>query len=136
MRWLLHNKWCYIKDPLLASNHFEKRWKAFLKYILKSKTPSFWWTFWTCLKELSTKIEEALMCVWIENAETLKEISEANITRFINQTIIKHLPSEQSDKVLHHLVKKFQTHHHSKSCSRNVCRFGFLRSVFEKILIT
>ncbi|MEW8546654.1 MAG: DUF6570 domain-containing protein [Candidatus Thiodiazotropha sp.] len=119
------------KDPLLTSLFFERRWKALFKYILKSPLCILGSIEdWFIRVEYQNRGSPHLhIFFWIANAPSVDRSSSADIVKYIDKVISTTLPSEESDPILHYLVKRLQTHHHTKTClRRKTCRFGFPRS--------
>ena len=121
------------KDPLLTSLHFERRWKAFLKYVLKSPEQPLGEVqdYFARVEYQNRGSPHLHIFLWIKGAPTFQTSTEAEITRYIDQVIKTRLPSKDNDTVLYHLVKKLQTHHHTWTCQRGpaLCRFGFPRTI-------
>ena len=77
------------KDPLLTSLHFERRWRAFLKYILKGKTKPL-----GKLNDYFAKIEHRNggsphlhIFLWIEDAPAVHQSSIRNLITYM--TVLK-----------------------------------------------
>jgi len=119
------------RDPLFSSLHFERRWKAFLKYVLMGKEKPL-----GNIEDYFARIEyqnrgspHLHIFLWVTNAPTLISSTSAEITRYIDKVICTTLPSEENEPDLYTLVQRLQIHHHTNSCKRNnACRFGFPKS--------
>lgn len=119
-----------IKDPLLTSLHFERRWKSLFKHIIKGKASPL-----GKIQDHFARIEyqnrgspHLHLFLWIADAPNVQTSSSREIVNFIDQIIKTTIPSEHDDKELHDLVSRLQIHHHTATCrKRTACRFGFPR---------
>ena len=126
------------KDPLLASLFFERRWKALLKYILKGQENILGHIedYFVRLEYQNRGSPHLHIFLWITGAPSVDRSSSEQIISYIDKVISTSVPSKDVDPVLHHLVTRLQTHHHTKTCLRkNICRFGFPRSEMSKTQI-
>lgn len=88
--------------------------------------------------------------IWVEGAPLLKEdLSNAEeVKDFVDQHITCHLPDPKdvTEAPLYNIVRKFQTHVHTSSCTRKkegsggkksigYCRFGFSRPSSQETTI-
>ena len=66
--------------------------------------------------------------MWSSRGLDLKHVSHSEVTSLIDKTISTVVPDIIHDPILHELVTKFQTHHHTVTCNHgraNFCRLGF-----------
>ena len=56
--------------------------------------------------------------LWILNAPTLSEKSLDDYVDILDSVVCGNLPSEEEESHLHHLVKTYQMHYHSKTCRK------------------
>ena len=122
------------KDPLLASIHFERRWKNFFKHILKGKdNPLGLIIDWFARVEYQARGSPHMhIFLWIQGAPNLKNGSVTDIENYISSIISTTIPDQNTDPDLYQLVKRLQIHHHTNTCNRQGrsfksgnCRFGF-----------
>ncbi|XP_064625952.1 uncharacterized protein LOC135486782 [Lineus longissimus] len=126
------------ENPVLAARMFDHRVHVLFHQLLLSKAEPlgkvvdyFWRTEFQC------RGSPHIHCLlWIENAPKLDEDSDELVCAFIDRYISTELPDEETDPVLHHIIKQVQTHsrNHSKSCFKGsgsrqcrICRFLFPR---------
>ena len=124
-------------DPLLSAIHFDRRFAALFKYIIKDKDSPL-----GSVSDYFIRVEfqnrgspHYHIFLWIKNIPS--EITSENIPaviQYINKVIHCNIPDPSSDPELFRLVTKLQTHHHSKYCSPHInakCRFRFPRPVCQ-----
>ena len=119
------------KDPLFSSLHFERRWKAFFKYVLmgKEKPLRVIVDYFARIEYQNRGSPHLHIFLLVDNAPTLFHCSASEITKYIDSVISTTLPSKESDPILHSLVQRLQIHRHTNSCKRgNTYRFGFPKS--------
>ena len=76
--------------------------------------------------------------LWILNLPKLSKETLGTYVEFKGNTIHAYLPAPADDPVLYELVNQYQTHKHSKSCSKyknKLCRYGFGKFFTEKTII-
>ncbi|MEW8545326.1 MAG: DUF6570 domain-containing protein [Candidatus Thiodiazotropha sp.] len=120
------------KDPLFTSIYFERRWKAFLKFILKAKGSPIGQIndYFGRLEYQNRGSPHIHLFIWVNDAPSLEKSTASEIIHYIDKVISTSLPFENDDPGLHYLVKHLQTHHHTKCCQRHkTCRFGFPRPI-------
>lgn len=125
-----------IKDPLLTSIHFERRWKSLFRDVIKGSNPPF-----GSVTDHFARIEyqnrgspHLHIFLWVDKAPDLHKSSSDEITKYIDTIIRTTVPAEEEDEELFNLVSRLQVHHHTATCNRRrscACRFGFPRPVTE-----
>ena len=76
--------------------------------------------------------------LWILNPPVLTNDTMDVYIKFVDDTVQAVIPNEATDKDLYVLVKKYQTHSHSKSCMKyknSECRYHFGRYFTERTII-
>lgn len=121
-------------NPFMATLAFERRWHAFLKNVLKGKNgPLQKITDYFVRVEFQARGSPHLhIFLWTSYNLGNRKVPNAEMIQIIDKTISTSLPNESSNPLLFQLVKQFQTHHHTFTCSQgkpNYCRFGFPHSV-------
>ena len=120
-------------DPLITPTHFERRFKALLKYVIKGPQSPL-----GSVQDYFIRVEfqnrgsaHYHMFFWIKDIpQTITNDTTPILIEYINQVIHTNIPDETVDPELHNLVKSLQTHKHTNYCTPNVnarCRFHFPR---------
>lgn len=116
-------------DPLLTAIHFDRRWRALFKYVLKGKTQPLGKVndYFIRVEFQSRGSPHLHLFLWIDDAPSLTSAKHTTeITSYIDKVISTQIPSKESDPELHDLVTKLQIHSHRKYCQRGgKCRFHF-----------
>ena len=76
--------------------------------------------------------------LWILDPPVLSSETLDIYKKFVDSTIQAYLPDEHQDKELYDLVKKYQTHRHSKSCRKyknKPCRYYYGRFFTKETII-
>ena len=126
-------------DPLLTAIHFERRFKALMKFvILGDKKPLGNVIDYFARVEFQNRGSPHIhMFLWVSDLPIdINEQSIPVIISYINKTICSTIPDEYDDPELHALVKRLQTHHHSPYCSKSnrySCRFGLPKQSIKKL---
>ena len=116
------------KDPLLTLVFFEGRWKAFLKFILKSKDSPVGQIldFFARIEYQNRGSPHIHLFLWVMQAPSLERSTASEILQYIDKVISTTIPNENDDQVLNYLVGHLQTHHHTSRCQRHkTCRLDF-----------
>lgn len=126
-----------IKNPLLTSLHFERRWKCLLREIIKGPQPPFGHVIdhFARIEYQNRGSPHLHLFLWIDKAPNLISNSSNDIIQFIDSIIKSTIPSEDEDKELHDLVSRLQIHHHTLTCKKrrySGCRFGFPQPTTSK----
>ena len=126
-----------IKNPLLTSLHFERRWKCLLREIIKGPQAPFGHVIdhFARIEYQNRGSPHLHLFLWIDKAPNLISNSSNDIIQFIDSIIKSTIPSEDEDKELHDLVSRLQIHHHTSTCKKrrySGCRFGFPRPTTSK----
>ena len=120
-------------DPLITATHFERRFKALLKYVIKGPQSPL-----GSVQDYFVRVEfqnrgsaHYHMFFWIKDIpQTITNDTTPILIEYINQVIHTNIPDKTVDPELHNLVKSLQTHKHTNYCTPNVnarCRFNFPR---------
>lgn len=126
----LHNHIKY--NPLFTALHFERRWNALLKHVLKGPDTSL-----GTIVDYFARVEfqnrgspHLHIFIWVMNFKPLKQLSYEEIVSFIDKHISTTIPLEQDNDLLRNLVLKLQKHSHTQTCQlkHKTCRFGFPHS--------
>jgi DNA replication protein DnaC len=113
-------------NPVYAAIHFEHRWKAFLKYVLRGKSKP--------LGTIQARGSPHLhIFLWIADAPNFDtQEGREQAPDFIDKYISAQLPpDDEESRFLYQLVSRLQVHHHTNSClkGKRTCRFDFPRLV-------
>ena len=124
------------KDPYMTALHFERRYNALFKHILKSdkKPLGEIVDFFVRLEFQNRGSAHYHIFYWIKDIPVVKDKKSAELAvQYIEKTISTSLPNTQNDQYFYSLVKRLQTHAHSDYClkNRHGCRFGFPFSPVE-----
>ncbi len=128
-------------DPVSVSIHFQQKWNAIFKHLIKSdKNPIFGKVqdhFWRL--EYQARGAPHVHCVlWIKDAPILGNSSIADVKSYIEKVVTCAKPDKNISPRLEALTSKFQTHKCNKYCTKTYkksgkffkkCRFGFPRPV-------
>ena len=113
-------------NPVLLARHFQYRVENFFKEIVV-KGPMGKILYHVIRVEFQTRGSPHVHCLlWAENMPLLNSDSLNNYADFIDSVISANIPNEPTQ--LQELVKKYQIHHHSKTCKKynsRECRFRF-----------
>ena len=113
-------------NPVLLARHFQYRVENFFKEIVV-KGPMGKILYHVIRVEFQTRGSPHVHCLlWAENMPFLNSDSLNNYADFIDSVISANIPNEPTQ--LQELVKKYQIHHHSKTCKKynsRECRFKF-----------
>ena len=66
--------------------------------------------------------------IWTDDSPKLTHETKQEYKDYVDQHVQAYLPDRHSDPELYELVKKYQTHSHSKTCRKYkkiACRFNF-----------
>ena len=118
------------EDPLMAAIHFERRFDALMKYVINSQEHPI-----GKVKDFFYRVEfqnrgscHYHIFFWIENIpQDISCDTRDILVQYIDSVIKTDVPDE-SDVELCQLVKRLQTHGHSKYCQKtpaSFCRFKF-----------
>lgn len=96
--------------------------------ILGRQVVDYWW-----LVELQLRGSPHVhMVLWCADMPTFESIEG---TQLLDRVVTCKVPNAENDLVMHDLVTQLQTHRHIQTCyknNRNVCGFGFPRSISGK----
>ena len=118
------------KDPYLTAVHFERRYSALYKHILKAgeKPLGDITDFFVRVEFQNRGSPHYHLFYWIKDIPIVKNSTTAKaVVEYIDKVIYTRLPDKKSDPNFYDLVKQLQTHRHSQYCMkrRQSCRFGF-----------
>lgn len=66
--------------------------------------------------------------IWTSDCPKLTHDTKQDYVEYIDKHVQAYLPDKDTDSELYELMKKYQTHSHSKSCRKDkniACRFNF-----------
>ncbi len=121
------------EDPFMSALHFERRFEALMKYIIKGKDAPL-----GKIRDHFARVEFQMrgsphvhMFFWTD----MPKVDDEEILSYIDKVICTELPDEKVDPELYRLVKSLQTHSHKPDyCLKRsgLCRFGFPYRVCRK----
>ena len=120
-----------LADPLMSATHFERRFNALLKHVIKGPEKPLGEVI-----DYSYRVEfqnrgscHYHIFFWIKDIPSDINSDTANdLLRYIDKVIHTRLPNEKDDPELHGMVRRLQMHSHGKYCMPNgisSCRFNF-----------
>ena len=113
-------------NPVLLARHFQYRVECFCKEIVLNG-PLGKVKYYIIRVEFQYRGSPHVHClIWVENMPVLTEDSIDDYVEFVDSIISANIPEEECE--LKQLVKKYQIHHHSKTCKKyhaRECRFNF-----------
>lgn len=118
-------------DPLMAATHFERRFSALMDFVINGP-----------LKPLGNVVDYFVrvefqnrgsphyhMFLWVEGIPTnINNETISQLLSYLGKVVHTNIPDQHTDCELYTLVRKLQTHSHSKYCKPNEkspCRFKF-----------
>lgn len=120
----------FVKDdPLMSAFHFERRWRALFRYLLKGpqKPLGEIMDYFLLVEFQATGSPHLHIFVWIKDAPSLSNTrDQSEISKFIDNIICTQIPDDKVNPDMHKLVTTLQMHSHRKYCQRRgKCRFNF-----------
>ena len=127
-------------NPVVVAKHFQFRLERLFKdVLLNSNDPIGKIVYHAIRIEFQFRGSPHAHCfIWINNCSVLTEETIDSYLEFLDKYVHAYLPDKVSQPELHHLVKSYQTHAHSKTCRKykNLpCRFNFGHFLLIKQLL-
>ena len=123
-------------NPVLLARHFQYRVETFFKEIVLNG-PLGKIQYYVIRVEFQTRGSPHVHCLlWAKDMPTLSNETLPQYEEFVDSVVSADIPKENSE--LSNLVKKFQVHHHSKTCKKykeKECRFGYGQFFSYKTII-
>ena len=119
-----------ISIQLIVAKHFQYRVETFFTEILLTNAHPIGKIVYYALRiEFQMRGSPHLHAlIWTSDCPKLMQDTKQNYIDYVDQHVQAYLPDKDKDPDLYELVKKYQTHSHSKSCRKykNIaCRFNF-----------
>ena len=123
-------------DPVNVSLHFQKKWDAIFKNLIKSKEkPLFGHVldhFWRI--EYQTRGAPHVHCVlWVKDAPVLGKNTPKEVKAYIEQHITCCKPDPLESPTLSDLVSQFQTHKCNKYCTKTYKKWPVLQEMSLRV---
>ena len=117
-------------NPVIVAKHFQYRVETFFTEILLTNVHPIGKIVYYALRiEFQMRGSPHLHAlIWTSNCPKLSADTKQEYINYIDQHVQAYLPDKDTDPELYELVKKYQTHSHSKSCRKYknlACRFNF-----------
>ena len=126
-------------NPVVTAKHFQHRVETFFSEVLLNQSnPIGKITYYALRIEFQMRGSPHLHAlIWTSGCPKLTSESKDDYVEFIDKHVQANLASEKDEPELHHLVKTYQRHNHSKTCRKykNIpCRFNFGQFFTKKLL--
>ena len=117
-------------NPVIVAKHFQYRVETFFTEILLTNMHPIGKIVYYALRiEFQMRGSPHLHAlIWTSDCPKLSQDTKQDYIDYVDQHVQAYLPDKDKDLDLYELVKKYQTHSHSKSCRKykNIaCRFNF-----------
>lgn len=117
-------------NPVIVAKHFQYRVETFFTEILLTNAHPIGKIVYYALRiEFQMRGSPHLHAlIWTSDCPKLTHETKEDYKDYVDQHVQAYLPDKDTDRELHELVKKYQTHSHSKSCRKykNIaCRYNF-----------
>lgn len=117
-------------NPVIVAKHFRYRVETFFTEILLTNAhPIGKIVYYALHIEFQMRGSPHLYAlIWTSDCPKLTQDTKRDCIDYVDQDVQTYLPDKDKDPELYELVKKYQTHSHSKSCRKyeNIaCRFNF-----------
>ena len=123
-------------NPVLLARHFQYRVEMFFKNIVMNGTLGKI-VYYIIRVEFQTRGSPHVHCLlWAKDMPVLSNETFPRYERFVDSIISANIPQENTE--LRELIKKFQVHHHSKTCKKysgKECRFGYGKFFSNRTII-
>ena len=127
------------KNPVFLARHFQYRVEAFFVEMLCKGKVLGDMSYYAIRLEFQFRGSPHIHSfIWVLNPPVLSMTTLETYKIFVDSTVQAYLPDENEDKKLHDLVKKYQTHRHSKSCRKyknKECRYYYGRFFTKETII-
>lgn len=127
-------------NPVLVAKHFQYRVETFSTEILLTDVNPIGKIVYYALRiRFQMRGSPHLHAlIWTSDCPKLTPDTEEAYVNYIDQHVQAYLPDKDDDPELCELVKKYQTHSHSKTCRkyRNIaCRFNFGQFFTDRTIV-
>jgi len=127
-------------NPVITAKHFQYRVETFFTEILLTNVnPIGKRVHYVHRIEFQMRGSPHLHAlIWTSDCPKLTHDTKEAYINYIDQHVQAYLPNKETDTELYELVKKYQTHSHSKTCRKykNIaCRFNFGQFFTEKTIV-
>lgn len=127
-------------NPVLVAKHFQYRVETFFTEILLTDVNPIGKIVYYALRiRFQMRGSPHLHAlIWTSDCPKLTPDTEEAYVNYIDQHVQAYLPDKDDDPELYELVKKYQTHSHSKTCRkyRNIaCRFSFGQFFTDRTIV-
>ena len=117
-------------NPVIVAKHFQYRVETFFtEVLLINVNPIGKIAYYALRIEFQMRGSPHLHAlIWTSDCPKLTHDIKQDYVEYIDKHVQAYLPDKDTDPELYELVKKYQTHSHSKSCRKykNIaCRFNF-----------
>lgn len=125
------------KNPVLVARHLQYRVELLFRNVLLRTNLLGEILYYAIRVEFQFRgTQHTHSFIWVKDAPTLTESNISNYINFLDFTTHAYLPREKNE--LYNLVKKYQTHKHSKSCRKyknTPCRYNFGRFFTQRTIV-
>ena len=127
-------------NPVLVAKHFQYRVETFFTEILLTVVNPIGKIVYYALRiRFQMRGSPHLHAlIWTSDCPKLTPDTKEAYVNYIDQHVQAYLPDKDDDPELYELVKKYQTHSHSKTCRkyRNIaCRFNFGQFFTDRTIV-
>ena len=127
-------------NPVIVAKHFQYRVETFFTEVLLSRAnPIGKIVYYALCIEFQVRGSPHLHAlIWTSDCPKLSHNTKQQYIKYIDQHVQAYLPDKDKDLELYELVKKYQTHSHSKTCRKykNIsCRFEFGQFFTDKTIV-
>ena len=117
-------------NPVVVAKHFQYQVETFFKEVLLTNANPIGKIVYYALRiEFQMRGSQHLHALlWTSDCPKLTNDTQDAFIDYIDRNVQAYLPNKKKDPQLYDLVKTYQVHNHSKTCSKykNVaCRFNF-----------
>ena len=127
-------------NPVIVAKHFQYRVETFFTEVLLSRANLIGKIVYYALRiEFQMRGSPHLHAlIWTSDCPMLTHDTKQEYIEYIDKHVQAYLPDKDKDLELYELVKKYQTHSHSKTCRKykNIpCRFEFGQFFTDKTIV-
>ena len=128
-------------NPVITAKHFQYRVETFFTEILLTNVNPIGKIVYYALRiEFQMRGSPHLHAlIWTSDCPKLSHDTKDAYIDYIDQHVQAYLPNKETDPELYELVKKYQTHSHSKTCRKykNIaCRFNFGQFFTDRTIVS
>ena len=127
-------------NPVITAKHFQYRVETFFTEILLTQVNPIGKIVYYALRiEFQMRGSPHLHAlIWTSDCPKLSNDTKDSYIDYVDQHVQAYLPDKDTDPELYELVKKYQTHSHSKTCRKykNIaCRFNFGQFFTDRTIV-